>query len=180
MFPAEVPKRLPDNEDTRELPKPFAVPIYSLCRKTQWGSVALNIKLIERTTKRLYVWLHWILRHTFALNYALCQVTQLQHKASFFFNVSDTSGCFYLLLWCSIICFITAYPEEWPMGSLCIPTEMSRITVQSYYITHYITLLHNERWGAFICHVGLLTSLMNRKLAQDPITHIKTPGAMYL
>lgn len=50
VFPAEVPKRLPDNEDARELPKPSAVPIYSLCRKTQWGSIALNIKLIEQTT----------------------------------------------------------------------------------------------------------------------------------
>lgn len=78
MFPAEVPKRLPDNEDTRELPKPSMAPIYSLCRKTQWGSVALNIKLIERTAKRLCMgdftgfWginLHQIMHYVKLLNY---------------------------------------------------------------------------------------------------------------
>lgn len=119
----------------------------------------------------VYVWLHWILRHKFTLNYVLYQVTQLQHKASIYFNVSDMSGCFCLLSLCFIICFIVLSIFRRVTNGLTLHrNEGDHITQRS---------LQNECWGAFICHhhICLVTTSMNRKLTKSPLTHsYKTPG----
>lgn len=153
MFPAEVPKRLPDNEDARELPKPSAAPIYSLCRKTQWGSVALNIKLIERSTKRLCTcdftgfWginLHWIMHYVKLLNY---------NAKLLFISVSVTCGVVLSLVMMFhhlLPCFKHIQKSDQWINFASQQIQMKKqIILQSNHIT---PLLHNECWDAFIFH----------------------------